>query len=208
MSRRPRRKEASKREPVPDDLADYEVVVGVCGGIAAYKICSVVSELVQRGAGVQVVMTRAARKFIGPATFQALTARPVFKTMWPAHDERGQQHIQLTESANLMLVAPATANMIGKVAHGIADDLLSTMIMSADCPLMFAPSMKDRMWNNPVVQANVAALQRAGHLFVGPEEGWLACRTVAVGRLAESATIVEAIVRQLRSDPPRGSAQC
>ena len=207
MTLRPRRKEASKRERVPDDLAEYEVVVGVCGGIAVYKICSVVSELVQRGAGVQVVMTRAARKFIGPVTFQALTARPVFETMWPAHDERGQQHIQLTESANLMLVAPATANMIGKVAHGIADDLLSTMIMSADCPVMFAPSMNDRMWNNPVVQADVAALQQAGHLFVGPEEGWLACRTVGAGRLAEPPTMVEAVARQLRCDPPRRSAE-
>lgn len=207
MSLRPRRKEASQRETVPEDLADYEVVVGVCGGIAAYKICAVVSELVQRGAGVQVVMTRAARKFIGPVTFQALTARPVFKTMWPAHDERGQQHIQLTEAADLMLVAPATANMIGKVAHAIADDLLSTMILSADCPVMFAPSMNDRMWNNPAVQANVSALRQAGHLFVGPEEGWLACRTVAMGRLAEPATIIEAVAHQLRSVPPRGSTQ-
>ena len=186
-----------------DDLAGYEVVVGVCGGIAAYKVCSVVSDLVQRGAGVQVAMTKAARKFIGPVTFQALTARPVFRTMWRSHDDRGQQHIQLTESADLMLIAPATANMIGKVAHGIADDLVSTLIMSADCPVMFAPSMNERMWNNTVVQANVKNLQQEGHLFVGPEEGWLACRTVGAGRLAEPPAIVEAVARRLRSEPPR-----
>ena len=102
-----------------------------------------------------------------------------------------------------MLVAPATANMIGKVAHGIADDLVSTMIMSANCPVMFAPSMNERMWNNTVVQANVKKLQQQGHLFVGPEDGWLACRTVGVGRLAEPPTIVEAVAHQLRSDPPR-----
>ncbi len=186
-----------------DDLAGYEVVVGVCGGIAAYKVCSVVSDLVQRGAGVQVAMTKAARRFIGPVTFQALTARPVFTTMWRSHDDRGQQHIQLTESADLMLVAPATGSMIGKVAHGIADDLVSTMIMSADCPVMFAPSMNERMWNNTVVQANVKNLQQQGYLFVGPEKGWLACRTVGAGRLAEPPTIVEAAARQLRSEPPR-----
>ncbi|MEE9211110.1 MAG: flavoprotein [Phycisphaeraceae bacterium] len=186
-----------------EDLQGYEVVVGVCGGVAAYKVCTVVSALVQRGAGVQVAMTKSARKFVGPVTFQALTARPVFTTMWPSHDERGQQHIQLTEAADLMLVAPATANMLGKVARGIADDLLSTMIMSTDCPVMFAPSMNDRMWKNPIVQANVNSLQQGGYLFVGPEEGWLACRTVGVGRLAEPQTIVEAVVHQLRCDPPR-----
>ncbi len=190
-----------------DDLAGYEVVVGVCGGIAAYKVCSVVSELVQRRAGVQVAMTKAARKFIGPVTFQALTAQPVFTSMWRSRDDRGQQHIQLTESADLMLVAPATGDMIGKVAHGIADDLVSTMIMSADCPVMFAPSMNERMWKNTVVQANVRNLQQEGYLFVGPEEGWLACRTVGAGRLAEPPTIVEAVTRQLRSDSPRAKRE-
>ncbi len=190
-----------------DDLAGYEVVVGVCGGIAAYKVCEVVSALVQRGAGVQVAMTKAARKFIGPVTFQALTARPVFTTMWRSHDERGQQHIQLTESADLMLVAPATADMIGKAAHGIADDLVSTVIMSADCSVMFAPSMNDRMWRNAIVQTNVNALRQRGYWFVGPEEGWLACRTVGAGRLADPQTIVEAVVCQLRLDPPRRASQ-
>jgi len=188
---------------VADDLAGYEAVVGVCGGIAAYKVCTVVSDLVQRGAGVQVVMTKSARKFIGRATFQALTGRPVFSTMWASHDPRGQQHIQLTESADMMLVAPATGNILGKTAHGIADDLLGTMIMSADCPVMFAPSMNERMWNNPIVQANVETLQQGGYLFIGPEEGWLACRTVGTGRIAEPQTIVEAVVRQLKADPPR-----
>lgn len=185
------------------DLKGYEVIVAVCGGIAAYKVCAVVSDLVQRGASVQAAMTPAACEFVGPVTFQALTARPVFTTLWPSHDDRGQQHIQLTETADLLLVAPATANMLGKVAHGIADDLVSTMIMSADCPVLFAPSMNDRMWSNSVVQNNVRTLQERGYLFVGPEEGWLACRTVGAGRLAEPRAILEASIHQLRKDPPK-----
>ena len=134
-------------------------------------------------------------------------ARPVFTTMWPSHDARGQQHIQLSEQSDLMLVAPATANIIGKVTHGIADDLVSTMIMSADCPVLFAPSMNDRMWNNPIVQENVRTLQQHGYLFVGPEEGWLACRAVGAGRLADPQVIVETMVQHLTQDPPRRKGQ-
>ncbi len=186
------------------DLHGYELIVGVCGGIAAYKVCTVVSELVQRGVAVQVAMTESATRFVGPLTFQALSARPVFTSLWQEHDPRGQQHIQLTERADLMLIAPATANLLGKVAHGIADDLVSTMIMSADCPLLFAPSMNERMWQNPTVQSNMQSLQQLGHLFVGPEEGWLACRTTGSGRLAEVQEILEAVIHQLRRDPPRG----
>lgn len=187
-------------------LQGYEIVVGVCGGIAAYKVCSVVSDLVQRGARVQVAMTQAATNFIGPDTFWALSGQQVFTSMWAGDAYPHQQHIRLTESADLMLVAPATANIIGKTAHGIADDLISTMIISADCPVMFVPSMNSRMWQNPVVQSNLELLQQRGHLFVSPAEGWLACRTVGPGRMAEPDTIVEAIVHQVTSDPPRNES--
>lgn len=186
-----------------EDLQGYEVVVGVCGGIAAYKTCTVVSELVQQGVGVSVVMTRAATKLIGPPTFEALTARQVFTSLWKAPSYFEQQHIQLTERADLLLVAPATANIIGKAAGGICDDLLSTMILSADCPILFAPTMNSRMWANPILQENLEKLQQLGHCFVGPAEGWLACRTTGAGRMAEPADIIDTVVHQLELDPPR-----
>jgi phosphopantothenoylcysteine decarboxylase/phosphopantothenate--cysteine ligase len=183
-------------------LAGYEVIVGVCGGIAAYKVCSVVSDLVQRGAGVSVAMTAAARRFVTPLTFQALTGRQVFTSLWSEPGYHGQQHIQLTESADLMLVAPATANILAKAACGMADDLISTMVLSAACPLIFAPSMNTRMLENPAVQHNIERLHTMGHGFIEPGAGWLACRTEGKGRMAEPDKIVEQVVNQLRPNPP------
>jgi len=182
----------------PGSLDGREVIVGVCGGIAAYKTATVVSRLVQAGAGVSVAMTRAARRFVGVQTFAALTQRRVFTTLWHVQGYDDPQHIRLTEQANLFLIAPATANMMGKIAAGIADDLLSTMVMSAACPVLLAPAMNARMWQNPIVQRNVAALREAGYRFVGPEEGWQACRTVGPGRMAEPATILEHVLSILQ----------
>jgi phosphopantothenoylcysteine decarboxylase/phosphopantothenate--cysteine ligase len=185
------------------ELEGYEVVVGICGGIAAYKVCTVVSRLVQAGAGVQVAMTAAAERFVGPATFQALTGRQVFTTMWPTTGYSGQQHIQLTERADLMLVAPATANVMAKATCGLADDLVSTMVLSADCPVMLAPSMNTRMWQNPAVQHNVSQLKGRGLMLVEPGEGWLACRTTGAGRMAEPDEILAAVHGQLLLSSPR-----
>src|ERR1700761_908314 len=140
--------------PAPSNLAGKELIVAVCGGIAAYKV----SKLVQRGAGVSVVMTDAAQKFVGPLTFQALSGRPVRTSTWDLQDSSDPQHISLTEKADLLLVAPATADMIAKVAHGFCDDLVSAMIAAAACSVVFAPSMNNRMWENPLVQKNVNAL--------------------------------------------------
>jgi phosphopantothenoylcysteine decarboxylase/phosphopantothenate--cysteine ligase len=184
-------------------LSDYELIVGVCGGIASYKTASFVSAAVQRGAGVTVVMTAAARKFVTPLTFQSLTGRRVFCSLWNAGDSSDPQHLRLTEQADLFIIAPATANAIGKVASGIADDLLTTMVMSADCPVLIAPTMNTRMWDNPIVQRNVSALQQAGYEIVPPGEGWLACRTVGKGRMAEPETLLARTLERLANRPPR-----
>jgi len=181
------------------------VVVAVCGGIAAYKVCSVVSALVQRGAGVTVAMTKAATRFVGPLTFQSLTGRQVFRSLWSAGSCYDPQHIRLTERADLFLIAPATANIIGKIAAGIADDLVSTLVMTADSPVLLAPTMNSRMWQNPIVQANVRRLREAGYQFVEPESGWLACRTVGPGRMAEPETILAAVIDRLKSMPANKS---
>jgi phosphopantothenoylcysteine decarboxylase/phosphopantothenate--cysteine ligase len=176
--------------PNIDPFQGREIIVAVCGGIAAYKVADVVSKIVQRGAGVTVVMTPDAQRFVGPLTFQALSGRPVLTDAFDLVDSADPQHIGLTERASLMLVAPATANIIGKVACGLSDDLVSLMILAAGCPVVFAPAMNNRMWANPIVQANSARLCENGYRFIGPDDGWLACRNVGPGRLAEPARIV------------------
>src|SRR5688572_19306046 len=183
--------------PVQPKLKGREIIVGVCGGIAAYKVADVVSKLVQLGAGVTVVMTAEAQKFVTPLTFEALSARPVRTSTFDLIDTGDPQHIGLTERADLMLVAPATANIIAKVAHGLCDDLVSLMISAAACPVVFAPAMNDRMWAHPVAQENVAKLVSIGYRFIGPEAGWLACRNVGVGRMSEAGSIVEKVTRML-----------
>ena len=188
------------------DLGRYEVVVAVCGGIAAYKVCEIVSRLVQRGCGVTVAMTDAATRFVGPATFQALSGRCVVTSLWHEHDADDIRHIALSGAADLLLIAPATANMIGKIAAGIADDPISTLVISAASPVVLAPSMNDRMWQNPLVERNVETLRGHEYQFVGPGEGWLACRSVGPGRMAEPAEIIEAITTKLKANPPRAKA--
>ncbi len=184
-----------------NDLAGREIVVAVCGGIAAYKVADVVSKLVQFGAGVTVVMTDAAQKFVTPLTFQALSARPVLTSAWELRDSSDPQHISLTERADLLLVAPATADVIAKIAHGLCDDLLTTMVAAAACPVVFAPAMNNRMWDNPIARENVEKLKKHGYHFIGPESGWLACRNVGAGRLSDPADIVAEVARMITSNP-------
>ncbi len=188
-------------------LRGYEVLVCVSGGIAAYKTAALVSQLVQRGAGVTVAMTRSARRLVGPPTFRALTGRPVLTSLWGRHDPQIFQHLQPTENADLILVAPATANILGKLAQGIADDLVSTLLIAADSPVMVAPAMNCRMWRHPAVQRNVARLREDGVLFVGPEEGRLACDDVGPGRMSEPETLLEAVAAQLRTHRPKSTAR-
>ena len=189
------------------DLAGYEVVVAVCGGIAAYKVCHIVSALVQRGAGVTVAMTRSARRLVGVATFGALSGRPVLESLWKTPAYYDPQHVKLTEALDVLLVAPATYNMIGKIAGGIADDAVSTLVCSADCPVILAPAMNVRMWENPICQANVKKLTELGYRMVGPQEGWLACRSVGPGRMAKPNEIVDALTEQLRTAPPKRNSE-
>jgi len=182
--------------PVPS-LRGREILVGVCGGIAAYKVADIVSKLVQLGAGVTVCMTDEAQKFITPLTFEALSGRPVRTNTFNLVESSDPQHISLTERADLMLIAPATANVIAKVAHGLCDDLVSLLVAAAACPVVFAPAMNNRMWDNPIAQENVAKLTTLGYRFIGPEAGWLACRNVGAGRLSDPAMIVEQVTQML-----------
>jgi len=181
---------ASKAEPFSCDLSGREVIVCVCGGIAAYKVCEVVSRLVQAGAGVTVAMTRSAQRFVGPTTFQALSGRSVLTDLWSSAHGPSVQHISLTERANLIVVAPATANVLGKIAGGIADDIVTTLVISAASPVLIAPAMNPRMWKNPAVADNLATLNSRAFAVVGPGEGWLACRSEGAGRMAEPDEIL------------------
>jgi phosphopantothenoylcysteine decarboxylase/phosphopantothenate--cysteine ligase len=178
-----------------------EIVVGVSGGIAAYKTAALVSQLVQAGCGVTVVLTHAAREFIGPATFAALTGRPVLDKVFDEHQHPLGAHIELARSAELLCIAPATANVLAKAATGAANDLLSTLLLSFTGPILLAPAMNCEMWEKPPVQRNVAQLRQDGIHFVDPEEGWLSCRVRGVGRMAAPETIFAAIGALL--NPPK-----
>jgi phosphopantothenoylcysteine decarboxylase/phosphopantothenate--cysteine ligase len=173
----------------------HEIIIGVSGGIAAYKTAYLVSDLVQSGVGVTVVMTRAAQKFIGPATFQALTGRRVQTHSFDDHHHLGP-HIELARQADLVCVAPATANILAKAACGLADDLLSTLLLSFTGPTVLAPAMNTEMWQKPAVQRNVKQLQADGFHLVGPNDGWLSCRVTGKGRMAEPIEIA-AKIREL-----------
>ncbi|MBM3477122.1 MAG: bifunctional phosphopantothenoylcysteine decarboxylase/phosphopantothenate--cysteine ligase CoaBC [Armatimonadetes bacterium] len=181
-------------------LEGRRVVLGVTGSIAAYKACDVLRGLQKEGAQVRVVMTAAAQELVRPTVFRSLSGSPVLTGMFDDPQGEDIKHIALTEWAELILVAPATANLIGKVASGIADDLLSTVISAAGCPTLFAPGMNFRMWENPVVQGNVRKLKGLGYRFCGPVEGRLASGAVGVGRMADADEIVRAAVQALTGD--------
>ncbi len=189
-------------------LDSYEVLLCVTGGIACYKAADLASKLVQAGAGVNVAMTEAAERFVTPLTFQALTARRVYTSMWQSMDDYSSRHISLTDLADLMIVAPATADMIGKMAGGIADDLVSTMAMSAHgaCPILIAPAMNTRMYESPAVQANLAKLDEWGIQSVGPASGRLACGTIGAGRMIEAADIFQTASEVLLRNPAKRAA--
>ncbi len=174
------------------------ILLGVTGGIAAYKAADLCSKLVQAGAEVTVVMTDSAQRFVAPLTFETLSRRPVYTDMWRPEGEFNPTHIALADWAEIVVVAPATANIIAKIVHGIADDLLSTVLLSVDAPVLVAPAMNKRMWENRVVQDNVRRLKELGHTLVEPGEGYLACGTVGVGRLAEVQDILNAIAERLK----------
>ena len=173
-----------------------EILLGVTGGIAAYKTAGLASKLVQAGACVSVVMTRSAQQLVGSATFEALTGRPVYRRLFAPREHYRGEHIGLARRAELFVVAPATANFLAKAAHGIADDLLSTLALSVTSPVLLAPAMNAEMWQKPAVQRNIAQLREDGVHFIEPGTGWLSCGEVGTGRMAEPQEILERI-RQL-----------
>jgi len=184
-----------------------EILIGVSGGIAAFKTAVLVSDLVQSGMSVSVVMTRAASKFVGPTTFRALTGRPVFSHSF-AKDSADRElplgpHIELARQAQLLCIAPTTANLLAKAAHGMADDLLSTLLLSFAGPVLLAPAMNCQMWAKPVVQRNLAQLREDGLQVIDPQEGWLSCRDQGKGRMAEPAEIKKAILSLLEKQGTR-----
>ena len=184
-------------------LAGREIVVGVSGGIAAYKAAALTSLLVQQDAGVTAVLTRNARRFVGAATFAALTGRPVASRSFdPAAFPLGA-HIELAARADAVVVAPASADVLAKAAGGAADDLLTTLLLCAECPVLFAPAMNAAMWAKAAVQRNVRQLAQDGHVIVQPGTGWLSCRQQGTGRMAEPAEIVAVLCETLSGRPPR-----
>ncbi len=175
-------------------MKDRELLIGVTGGIAAYKTAVLVSRLVQAGAGVTVLMTRSATKLVAPKTFEALSGRPVRMRTF---GRGAHPHIELADTADLLCVAPATANILAKAAMGLADDLLSTVLLSFDGPVLFAPAMNTRMWEKPAVRRNIAQLKADGAILIGPGEGYLSCGAIGAGRMAEPDVIFQAIADAL-----------
>ena len=183
-------------------LDNLNILLGVTGGIAAYKAVDLTSKLISAGAGIKTVMTDSACRLIGPKSFEAVTHSAVYTTMWSAPSSKAEEfqisHIDLVEWANVIVVAPATANIIAKAAAGICDDMLSTTLCSCwplveSGAVLFAPAMNNNMWANPAVRHNIKTLQERGFKFRGPEEGRLACGTEGIGRMSEPQQIIESI---------------
>ena len=174
-------------------LAMAFVGLGVTGGIGAYKSVEVARLLQKRGHRVQAVMTRNARRFIGPLTFEAITREPVITSAFSPGANANIEHIALASSIDVLLVAPATANSLAKFAHGLADDFLSALYLATRAPVLLAPAMNTNMWDHPATQANIATLRTRDVHFVDPGEGYLACGWIGAGRLAEPETIVDSV---------------
>jgi len=172
-------------------LNGKEIIVGITGGIAAYKTAELVRELTKRGANVHVVMTKNAMEFVTPLTFQTISGNPVIHEMFELFSGSKIGHIALSDIADQMVIVPATANIIGKIANGIADDFLTTMVMAIIVPILFVPSMNTKMWESKIVQMNMEKLKDAGYEFMEPGTGDLACGTVGKGRLPTIEEIVE-----------------
>ncbi|MFP5459960.1 MAG: bifunctional phosphopantothenoylcysteine decarboxylase/phosphopantothenate--cysteine ligase CoaBC [Gammaproteobacteria bacterium] len=176
------------------ELANRHILLGVTGGVAAFKAAVLARELQRQGATVQVVMTEAATRFVAPATFQALTGRPVYTDQWDARIDNNMAHIELSREADAILIAPATADFMAKVALGLADDLLSTLCLARNCPLLVAPAMNREMWDAAPTRRNVAQLRADGVTVLGPDAGDQACGEVGMGRMLEPEDLVEDVI--------------
>lgn len=176
-------------------LHGQNLLLCVCGGIAAYKACELVRRLRDAGTSVRVAMTDNAQRFVGPATFQALSGEPVRTSLWDEQAEAAMGHIELARWPHRILVAPATANTIAKLAHGFADDLVSTLCLATRAPIAIAPAMNHAMWSHPATQTNVATLRARGVAILGPASGGQACGETGEGRLLEPSDIIHALTR-------------
>lgn len=174
-------------------LEGKRILLGVTGGVAAFKAAYLARELQRRGAAVQVAMTEAATHFVGTATFQALTGHPVFTDQWDTRIDNGMAHIELSRAADALLIAPASADFLAKLANGLCDDLLSTLCLARDCPLVVAPAMNLQMWAHPATQRNVARLREDGVTVLGPGSGDQACGETGDGRMLEADELAEAM---------------
>ena len=181
-------------------MKNREILLGVSGGVAAYKAADLCSQLVQKGARVTVVLTPAAQQFIGKTTFEALTGRPVYQQLFDPQEHFIGEHIGLARRAELFVIAPATAHTIGRLAHGLADDLLTTLALAVICPVLLAPAMNNEMWSKPAVQRNISQLRADGFHLIAPGEGWLSCRVSGPGRMAEAAEIEANILTWLEPE--------
>ena len=186
------------------ELTKRHILLGVTGGVAAFKACELARELQRRGATVQVAMTEAATRFITPATFQALTGRPVFTDQWDPRIDNNMAHIELSRQADLVLIAPATADFIAKLALGLADDLLSTLCLARNVPLLVAPAMNREMWSAAPTQRNVERLRNDGVAILGPDSGDQACGETGMGRMLEPEDLVEDVIASLACKPLAG----
>lgn len=175
-------------------LENKNIIVGVCGGIAAYKVADLVSKLTKHKANVEVIMTENATKFISPLTFQTLASNQVYIDMFAEPKHYDVEHVSLAKKADAFIIAPATANVIGKIASGIADDLLTTTIMATRAKVIFAPAMNTNMYLNPIVQKNIEYLKGLGYEFIEPGTGILACKDVGPGRMAEPNDIIDYVI--------------
>lgn len=178
-------------------LSGVNIVLGVSGGIACYKACEIVSRLKKLNACVDVIMTKNATEFVQPLTFESLSSRPVTVDMFAPKEKFEVEHISLAKKADLCVIAPTTANVLAKLAEGIADDMLTTTVLAMKCPILVAPAMNTNMYENPITQQNIQALKERGFIFVDPVSGRLACGDTGVGKMAEPIDIVSKIVEVL-----------
>ncbi|MGP1272059.1 MAG: flavoprotein [Phycisphaerales bacterium] len=175
---------------------DRSIIVGVTGGIAAYKTCTVVSRLAQAGARVTVLMTQPATRFVTPLTFQALSGRPVYTSAWEHVESHDPQHIRLADASELVLIAPCTMDFMASLAFGRANNIVTLVVSAVDrsrTPVLIAPSMNEVMWNQPATRRNLTQLGQDGFSMIAPGEGWQACRHIGTGRMAEPEEILAAV---------------
>lgn len=177
-------------------MKNKKILIGITGGIAVYKVCSLVNIFLKEGADVRVIMTESATKFVTPLTFQSLTNHPVYMDIWQPHSKEDIEHISLAKWADIIVISPATANIISKITYGFADNLLTTIIMALpkETPILIVPAMNVNMWQNNILQKNIETLSKdKKYFFMDPRKGVLACRDEGYGKIAENKDILEKV---------------